>query len=183
MDLEDRCLRTLDAKYRTLQASSSGLPVANPWYAVSNHGKRLRSTITACIAAHCSCVGSTPVGLCAQACSSTMDPSGMALRSAIMPSKSRPRVVASQYRYDSSVPSCRQTREEAAACREERGRGAAKAHGALTPTSATTLLWFSQVGSLQKMRRPGSVRLCMGRWEGVVPPADAKALRRGIAHT
>eukprot|EP00983_Pelagomonas_calceolata_P128208 1161488-Pelagomonas_calceolata.AAC.6 len=38
-----------------------------------------------------------PVGLWAQPCSSTMEPSGAASRSAIMPWKSRPTVSASKY--------------------------------------------------------------------------------------
>lgn len=48
---------------------------------------------------HCASVGSMPVGLCAHAWSKTIDPSGAALMSAFMPSKSRPTVSLLKYLY------------------------------------------------------------------------------------
>ena len=51
------------AKKRGAQASSSRLPVANPWYATSKKGMWLLALQSSAISAHCSFVGSTPVGL------------------------------------------------------------------------------------------------------------------------
>ena len=57
------------------------------WYAASTSGMRGRATACA-MRAHCAAVGSTPVGLCAHAWSSTVAPASAARRSAFMPSKS-----------------------------------------------------------------------------------------------
>lgn len=55
--------------------------------------------MTSAIAAHCSWVGSQPVGLWAQACKMMTAFSGAFLKSSKNPSKSRPCLVASQYLY------------------------------------------------------------------------------------
>lgn len=47
------------------------------------------------ISLHCSCVGSIPVGLCAQACKRTIEPLSILFKSFFMPSKSRPTVFLS----------------------------------------------------------------------------------------
>lgn len=61
-------------KYLIGQASFSRSPVANPWYAESKYGIKLFFFITLAICFHYYSVGSTPVGLWAQACKSTIDP-------------------------------------------------------------------------------------------------------------
>merc|ERR1719375_3048985 len=69
--------RRLDVPDHALEVQADGLGVA-------------------AIVAHCSGVGSTPVGLCAHPCSTITLPSGAALMSRIMPSKSRPMVSGSK---------------------------------------------------------------------------------------
>lgn len=57
------------------------------WYAQSKKGVCFLVFISLLSSAHCSWVGSTPVGLCAQACSKKIDSSSAARTSAIKPDK------------------------------------------------------------------------------------------------
>ena len=57
------------------------------WYALSKNGSNDFDLISCLIFSHWSTVGSTPVGLWAQACSSTIDPKGAELRSSTSPVK------------------------------------------------------------------------------------------------
>lgn len=70
---------------------------------------------------HCSGVGSTPVGLCAHACRTMIDPDAAASKEDNIPSISRPLVWAEKYGYFAI----------------ER------------PTFVKIWLWFAQVGSLR----------------------------------
>ena len=82
-------------KYLTAHASLSKSPLANPWYAQSKNEKCFLAEITSAIAFHCSGVGSTPVGLCAHACSKITERSGAFLSASVKPWKSSPTVVGS----------------------------------------------------------------------------------------
>mmetsp|Transcript_10048 Transcript_10048/g.42257 ORF Transcript_10048/g.42257 Transcript_10048/m.42257 type:complete len:219 (-) Transcript_10048:578-1234(-) len=91
-DCEHPTLCPSSTKMRIAAASRSQSPDANPWYAMSKNGNKRRFFIATDIARHCSSVGSTPVGLCAHACSKKNDPSSAFSMSDIKPSKSNPRV-------------------------------------------------------------------------------------------
>ena len=91
-DCEHPTLCPSSTKMRIAAASRSQSPDANPWYAMSKNGNRRRAFIAADIALHWSSVGSTPVGLCAHACSRKNDPSSADSMSVMRPSKSSPRV-------------------------------------------------------------------------------------------
>src|SRR2546421_9585398 len=81
------------------QASRARLPDAKPWYAQSKKGKWSFARIADAISRHWDSVGSTPVGLWAQACRRMMLPRGADLIAESMPSKSRPLVLALKYGY------------------------------------------------------------------------------------
>ena len=83
------------AKRRTENASLAGSPEAKPWYAESKKAKSFFSTNRSASFFHCSSVGSTPVGLCAHACSSTTEPSSRLARSRYIPSKWSERLLES----------------------------------------------------------------------------------------
>jgi len=53
------------------------IPDANPWYAKSKNGNSFFCWTTLEISIHCSGLGSTPVGLCAQAWNKIIDFSGI----------------------------------------------------------------------------------------------------------
>ena len=61
------------------------------WYAESKKGSSRFCCTTFRMPRHCSGVGSTPVGLCAQACSTTMAPSGALCRSWSIPCSAKRR--------------------------------------------------------------------------------------------
>mmetsp|Transcript_68 Transcript_68/g.228 ORF Transcript_68/g.228 Transcript_68/m.228 type:complete len:219 (-) Transcript_68:574-1230(-) len=82
-------------KLRSAHASLSASPEAKPWYAVSMKSVCFLALQAAEISFHCSCVGSTPVGLCAHAWNMNTDPSGAALTSSMRPAMSRPTVFLS----------------------------------------------------------------------------------------
>ena len=83
---------------RIAAASRAQSPVAKPWYAMSKKAKWRLRFIAAEMVRHCAGVGSTPVGLCAHACSRKNDPAGAASMSASSPSRSRPSVFGSSAR-------------------------------------------------------------------------------------
>eukprot|EP00964_Phaeocystis_antarctica_P144242 scaffold109995_cov60-Phaeocystis_antarctica.AAC.1 len=87
-------LRTKRERVRRRGEGAGGGRGVLTWYAASMSGMRGRATACA-MRAHCAAVGSTPVGLCAHACSSTTEPAGSACSAASIPSKSRPPVRAS----------------------------------------------------------------------------------------
>eukprot|EP00732_Lithocolla_globosa_P002335 Lithocolla_globosa_v1_NODE_1505_length_2524_cov_47.443499.p3 type:complete len:124 gc:universal NODE_1505_length_2524_cov_47.443499:1555-1926(+) len=72
-------------KVRRACASLSGSPEAKPWYAMSKNTWWSLDLITCEISAHWAAVGSTPVGLWAHACNSTLEPPGALSRSSSIP--------------------------------------------------------------------------------------------------
>lgn len=94
-DCESASLWPSSRNLVTAAPSRTKSPDAKPWYALSKIGKSSFSFMRALSSAHCSADGSTPVGLCAHACSRKKEPLGAAWTSSIMPAKSRPRVAGS----------------------------------------------------------------------------------------
>mmetsp|Transcript_35709 Transcript_35709/g.93336 ORF Transcript_35709/g.93336 Transcript_35709/m.93336 type:complete len:305 (+) Transcript_35709:438-1352(+) len=86
-------------KRRIPAESWSGSPDANPRYAESKMIKKALALQRAANSFHWSAVGSTPVGLCAQACRTTEAPLGAAFKSSQKPVKSRPLSAGLKYRY------------------------------------------------------------------------------------
>lgn len=86
-------------KYLIGQASFSRSPVAKPWYAESKNGIKLFFFMTAAICFHSYSVGSTPVGLWAQACSKTTEPAIPFYKNLSMAGMFEPNVLALKYGY------------------------------------------------------------------------------------